>query len=65
MCPVIDNPTSCEIRIIIYFLHAKNISAAEIEHELCTVYGQNVMSKETLRQFCSMFKDGRLTKCSR
>jgi hypothetical protein len=64
MCPEIDNPTSCEIHIIIHFLHAKNISAAEIHCELCVVYDQNVMSKETLRQWCSMFKDGQSTKCS-
>jgi hypothetical protein len=54
-CPAIDNPTSCEIRITIHSLHAKNINAAEIHHELCMVFGQNVMSKETLRQWCSMF----------
>jgi hypothetical protein len=30
MCPAIDNPTSCEIRAAIHFLHAKNMSAAEI-----------------------------------
>jgi hypothetical protein len=35
MYPVIDNPTSCEIRAVIYFLHAKNISGVEIYRELC------------------------------
>jgi hypothetical protein len=29
MCPTTDHPTSCEIRAVIHFLHAKNISAAE------------------------------------
>jgi hypothetical protein len=58
MCPVIDNPTGCEIRAVIRFLHAKNISAAEIHCELCTVYCQNVMSEGTVRQWCRMFKDG-------
>jgi hypothetical protein len=47
MCPVIDNPTSCEIRAVISFLHAKNMSDVEIHRELCAVYGQNVMSEET------------------
>jgi hypothetical protein len=28
--PAIDNPASCEIRGVIYFLHAKNISAPEM-----------------------------------
>jgi hypothetical protein len=59
MCPAIDNPTSCEIRAVIRFHHAKIMSAAEICLELCTVYGQNVMSEGTVRQWCRMLKDGR------
>jgi hypothetical protein len=44
MCPAIDNPTICEIRAVMRFLRAKNISAPEIYRELCeAVYGQNVM----------------------
>jgi hypothetical protein len=50
MCPVIDNPTSCEIRTVICFLHAKNMNAVEIHCELCTVYGQYVVSEGTVRQ---------------
>jgi hypothetical protein len=50
MCPVIDNPTSCEIHTVICFFHAKNMSAVEIHHELCMVYGQNVMSEGTVTQ---------------
>jgi transposase len=58
-CPAIDNPANCEIHAVIRFLHAENISAAEIHRELCAVYGQNVMSGGTVRQWCRMFKDGR------
>jgi hypothetical protein len=29
LCPVIDNPASCEIRAVIRVLHTKNMSAAE------------------------------------
>jgi hypothetical protein len=65
MCPAIDNPTSCEIRALIRFFHAKNINAAEIHRELCVVYGQNVVSEGTERQWCRIFKDGRANKCSR
>jgi transposase len=36
------------------------MSAVEIHHELCAVYGQNVMSEGTARQWCRMFKDGRI-----
>jgi hypothetical protein len=60
MCPAIDNPTNCKIHALIRFLHAKNISAEEIHYELCpAVYGQNVMSEGTVRQWCRIFKDGR------
>jgi hypothetical protein len=34
------------------------MSAIEIHHELCAVYGQNVMSEGTVRQWFRMFKDG-------
>jgi hypothetical protein len=50
ICPAIDNPASCEIRVIIRFLHAKNMSAPQIHRELCAVYDQNVMSEGTVRQ---------------
>jgi transposase len=57
-CPTIDNTASREIRGFICSLHAKNMSAAEIHCELCTVYGQNVMSEGTGRQWCRMFEGG-------
>jgi hypothetical protein len=58
MCAAIDNPTSCGIGTVISFLHTKSMSAVEIHRELCVVYGQNVMSEETVRQWCRIFKDG-------
>jgi hypothetical protein len=57
MCPEINNPASCKFHAVIHFLHAKNMNAAEIHHQLCVVYGQNVMSEGTVRQWCRMFKD--------
>jgi hypothetical protein len=47
-CAVIDNPASCEICAVIFFLHAKNMSSVKIHHELCLAYGQNVMSEGTV-----------------
>jgi hypothetical protein len=45
-CSATDNPASCEICAVIRFLHAKNLSGAEIHHELCpVVYSQSVMSE--------------------
>jgi hypothetical protein len=55
----IDNPASCEIRSVIRFLHAKIMSDAEINCELCAVYGKNIMSKGSVRRWCRKFKDGR------
>jgi hypothetical protein len=64
MYPTIDDPASCEIHAIIRFLHAKDMSAAEIYFKLCVVYGQSVMSEATVKQWCRMFKDERPNKCS-
>jgi hypothetical protein len=55
ICSVIDNPASYEIRVVISFLHTKNMSTAEIHCVLCAVYGQSIMSEGT----CRMFKDAR------
>jgi transposase len=36
------------------------MNAAEIRRKLCMAdYGQNVVSEDTVRQWCRMFKDGR------
>jgi hypothetical protein len=59
MCPVIDSPASCKFHTVIRVCLAKNMNAVDIHHELCVVYGQNVVNEGTLRQWCSMFKDGR------
>jgi hypothetical protein len=45
MCPVIDNLASSEIHTFIHFLHSNNMSAAEVLHELCMIYGKNIMSE--------------------
>jgi hypothetical protein len=59
MCSAIDNPANCKICALTRFFHAKDMSAAEIHLELCAVVcSQNVMSEGTVRQWCSMFKDG-------
>jgi hypothetical protein len=57
MCPAIDNLASCEIHAVICFLQAKNMSAAEIHYELCMVCDQYVISKGTVRQWCTIFKE--------
>jgi hypothetical protein len=44
-------PAKCEMCAVIHFLQANNMSAMEIHRELCMVYGQNVVSKGTVRQW--------------
>jgi hypothetical protein len=52
MFPARDNTASSEILIEIPFLHARNMSAAEIYLELCAaVYGRNVTGGETVLSF--------------
>jgi hypothetical protein len=58
-CTEINNPASSEIRAVMRFLRAENISAAEIHSELWAVSGQNVMSEGTESQWCRMLKAGR------
>jgi hypothetical protein len=56
--PVTDGPTSCKICAVIRFLYAKNMNAAEIHHELCAVYGQNLTSEGTATHWCRKSKMG-------
>jgi hypothetical protein len=56
MCPAIGKPARRKIHAVIRFLHKKNMSAVEIHHKLLRIYGQNVMSEGTVRQWCRMFK---------
>jgi hypothetical protein len=50
MCPTVDNPAGYKILVVIRFLQAWNMSAAEIRPELSALCGQNVISEETVRQ---------------
>jgi hypothetical protein len=66
MVHAIDSPASCKIRAVIRFLRVKGVNAAEIRCELCSsIYDQNVWREGTVRQWCTVFKDGRANKCSR
>ena len=60
MCAVINNPASSEVHTVIQFLLARNNNAAEIHRQLCEVYGPNVMSDSKVRQWCCLFKEGRM-----
>jgi len=49
---------SCEVRAVIRFLHAEEQSAAENHRRLCHVYGDNVLSDSSVREWCRKFRDG-------
>ncbi|GFX21015.1 histone-lysine N-methyltransferase SETMAR [Trichonephila clavipes] len=59
MFKTIDQPAYCEIRSVIRFLTAKNVSVAEIHRQISDVYGPNVMSSSKVRKWVTAFKDGR------
>jgi transposase len=59
MDTIIADPASFEVRDVIRFLHAEGQSVAEIHHQLCRVYSDNIMSDSCVREWCRKFRDGR------
>jgi hypothetical protein len=51
-------PPAAKFALLSAFFMQKNMSAVEIHLEICVVYGQNVKSEGTVRQWCRMFEDG-------
>jgi len=61
MFKTIEGAADCEIWSVIRFLNARNVLPSEIHHQICQVYGDNVMSDGMVRNGfgCSM-KDERM-----
>lgn len=59
MAATLDAPAKCELRSVIRFLQAEGCSAAEIHRRMSNVYGNNVMSDGSVREWCRKFKEGR------
>jgi hypothetical protein len=38
----IENPTTCELRLVVRFLNAKNVCPVEIHRHIAEVYGEEV-----------------------
>ncbi|GFV86628.1 HTH_48 domain-containing protein [Trichonephila clavipes] len=51
MFKTIDQPADCEIRSVIRFLTAKNVSAAEIHRQISDVYGLNAMCSSKVHKW--------------
>jgi len=59
MFKTIEGAADCEIRSVIRFLNARNVLPSEIHHQLCQVYGDNVMSDGMVRKWVRMFNERR------
>jgi hypothetical protein len=44
----IQNPAKCEVCAVIPFLRAKGKTAAEIHHQLVSVYGEDAMNRQNV-----------------
>jgi hypothetical protein len=58
MAVSIQNPSKCEVRAVIGFLHAKGGTAAENHRQLVSVYG-DVMNRQSVAKYCCEFEAGR------
>jgi len=59
MFKTIEGVTDCEMRSIIRFLNYRNVLPSEIHHQICQVYGDNVMSDGMVGKWVRMFNEGR------
>ena len=59
MFKAINHPADCEIRSVIRFLTAKNVSAAEIHRQISDVFDTNAVSSSKVRKLVRVLKDGR------
>jgi len=55
----IEGAADCEIRSVIRFLNARNVLPSNIHHQICQVYGDNVMSDGMVRKCVRMFNERR------
>jgi hypothetical protein len=58
MFKVIKCPTNCEIQSVNHFLNAKNVKPADIDHQICEVYGENAVNDGMVRKCVRMFNKG-------
>ena len=59
MAVLVLNPAKYKVCTVICFLHAKGEIAAEINHQLVSVYGENVMNRQNIAKWCYEFQEGR------
>jgi len=59
MFKTIERAADCEMRSVIRFLNTRNVLPSEIHHQICQVYGDNVMSDGMIRKWVRIFNEGR------
>ena len=59
MFKTIEGVADCEMRSVIRFLNARNVLPREIHHQICRVYGDNVMGDGMVRKWVRMFNEVR------
>jgi len=50
MFKTIEWAADYEIQSVIHFLNARNVLPSEIQHQICQLYGDNVMSDDMVRK---------------
>ncbi|GBM74706.1 hypothetical protein AVEN_274842-1 [Araneus ventricosus] len=58
MFKIIESPAPCEVRSVIRFLSARNLSAADIHRQISEVYGATAMCEDKVRKWVRDFKTG-------
>jgi len=51
MFKTIEGTADCGIRTVNCFLNARNVLPSEIHHQICQVYGDNVLSDGMVRKW--------------
>jgi hypothetical protein len=54
-----QNPANCEVHAVIRFIHAKGETSAEIHRHLVSIYGEDVMNRQSMAKLCREFEAGR------
>jgi hypothetical protein len=56
----IENPGTCKVQPVIWFLKAKNFRPAGIHRQITEVYGESAMNEGNVRKWCRLFKGSRM-----
>jgi len=54
----IEGAADCKMQSVIRCLNARNVLPSESHHQICQVYGDNVMSEGMVRKWVRMFNEG-------